>query len=54
MDLEVDDNYVVEHDENFVLNAEQTRKLIEAKFRRNNVLYRLQKQREDGLKHADE
>jgi len=53
MDQEIDDNYVVEHGENFNLNKEQLRKLIEAKFKRNNVLYRLQKQRESRLKNAN-
>jgi hypothetical protein len=53
MDLE-DDKYVVEHDDNFVLDKEQLRKLIEAKFKRNNVLHRLNKERESGLKHAND
>ena len=54
MDLEVDDNYVVEHGEDFVLNKEQFRKLIEAKFSRSRQYARQTKERESRLKHADE
>jgi hypothetical protein len=42
MELEIDKNYEVEHSENFVLTAEQTRKLIWQKFARNNMLDQLE------------
>jgi hypothetical protein len=53
MDLEVDDNYVVEHDENYVMNEEQVRRLIRSKFVRNNRTARQLDERESMLKHAD-
>ena len=46
MDLEIDDNYVVEHGENYVMTQEQVTKLIWEKFERNNVLHRLVGKRE--------
>lgn len=52
MDLE-DDNYVVEHGEDFVLDKEQFRKLIEAKFSRNRQYAIQLDERESWLKHAD-
>ena len=52
IDLE-DDNYVVEHGENFSLDKDQFRKLIEAKFSRNTHYGRQLEQRESVLKHAD-
>ena len=53
MDLEIDDNYKVEHDANFVLNDEQLRKLISEKFKRNSQFAIQVKQRESQLKHVD-
>ena len=53
MDQEIDDNYVVEHEENFVLNKEQFRKLIEAKFSRSRQYARQSKERESRLKYVD-
>ena len=53
MDLEVDDNYVVEHGENFELSQDQFRKLIENKFSRSRQYAKQQKERESRLKHAD-
>ena len=41
MDLEILDDYVVEHSENFELTADQVRKLIEAKFARNAKMLKL-------------
>ena len=52
IDLEVIDNYVVEHGENFSLNAEQFRKLIEAKFARNSHYVR-QVEKREALTSAD-
>ena len=52
MDLE-DDNYVVEHGENFNLNKDQFRKLIEAKFNRNRQYARQLEQRESEHNNAD-
>ena len=52
MDLE-DDNYVVEHGENFVLNEEQFRKLIESKFSRSRQYAIQAKERESKLKYVD-
>jgi parvulin-like peptidyl-prolyl isomerase len=52
MDLEVDDSYKVEHNENFEMNKEQFRKLIEDKFTRNGKYARLIKPRESELKDA--
>ena len=46
MDIEIDDNYVVEHGENYVMTQEQVTKLIWEKFERNNVLHRLVDKRE--------
>jgi hypothetical protein len=53
MDQE-DDNYNVEHEANFVLNKEQFRKLIEAKFSRSRQYARQVKERESRLKYVDE
>ena len=53
METDIDDNYKVEHGEDFSLNEEQVRKLIEAKFARNNVLHRLVKQRERQVQLAE-
>ena len=53
MNQEVDDNYVVEHDENFELSKEQFRKLIEAKFARNVQTARQLNERESRLKYVD-
>jgi len=53
MDLEVDDNYVVEHEEDFRLNEDQFRKLIQSKFERNKR-YALQlDKRESQLKYVE-
>ena len=46
MDLEVLDDYVVEHEDNYVLNEEQVRKLIEAKIVRNVLMQELYQPRE--------
>ena len=54
MDQEVDDNYVVEHGEDFVLNQEQFRKLIEAKFRRNHRFAQQSNERESKLRYAED
>ncbi len=48
-----DHNFTVEHGEDYVLTPEQFRKLIEQKFERNNIMYRLPKQRESKL-YAEE
>ena len=53
MDQEIDDSYVVEHGEDFVLDKEQFRKLIEAKFSRNQRYARQSNERDSLLKHAD-
>ena len=53
MDLEIDDKYVVEHDENYVMTSEQFRKLIDSKVRRNIRTARQLDERESRLKHAD-
>ena len=53
MDLEVDDNYIVEHEDDFRLTVEQFRKLIEAKVNRNKQHSRHLDERESMLKHAD-
>lgn len=53
MDQEVDDNYVVEHGEDFSLDKDQVRKLIEAKFNRNKHFARQSKPQERWLKYAD-
>jgi hypothetical protein len=50
MDLDLDDDYKVEHDDNFVLTVDQVRKLIDAKFERNGRLAELIQMREDLLK----
>ena len=49
MDLEVLDDYVVEHNDNFELTADQVRKLLEQKFARNVVMQRLYKPRERDI-----
>lgn len=46
IDLEVIDNYVVEHGEDFSLNEDQLRKLIESKFARNTQYARQLEMRE--------
>lgn len=46
MDFDIEDSYIVEHGEDFVLSEDQFRKLVESKFKRNNVLYLLDKERE--------
>jgi hypothetical protein len=53
MDLEVDNKYVVEHDENYVMTTEQFRKLIESKVTRNIRTASQLNEREGRLKHAD-
>jgi hypothetical protein len=53
MDQEVDDNYVVEHGDNFNLNKEQLRKLIEAKFNRNRRYVKHIEQRESEHESVD-
>jgi hypothetical protein len=53
MDQEVDDNYKVEHEDNFNLTKEQFRKLIEAKVKRNESFAKLDYKRESWLKNAD-
>ena len=53
MDQEIDDNYVVEHGEDFVLDKEQLRKLIEAKFSRNRRYARQSNERESWQKSAN-
>jgi hypothetical protein len=53
MDQEIDDNYKVEHGENFDLTKEQFRKLIEAKVKRNENFAKLDYKRESWLKHAN-
>ena len=45
-DLE-DDYYKVEHGDNYVLTAEQLKKLIEAKFERNSYTAKLFQKQED-------
>ena len=52
LELDVSDNYVVEHGENFSLNAEQFRKLIEAKFARNTQ-YAIQLEQREMLTGVD-
>jgi hypothetical protein len=53
MELEIDKNYEVEHSENFVLTAEQTRKLIWQKFARNNMLDQLEERERQVQKLVD-
>ena len=53
LDIDVSDNYKVEHGENFDLTKEQFRKLIEAKVNRNKQHSRHSDERESMLKHAD-
>ena len=53
MDLEVDDNYVVEHEDDFRLTAEQFRKLIESKVNRNKQHSRQSDERESQLRYVD-
>ena len=51
IEIEVD-NDIVEHGENFSLNTEQFRKLIEAKFNRNTQ-YARQLEKREVLTSAD-
>ena len=53
MESEIDKNYEVEHSENFVLTAEQTRKLIWQKFARNNMLDQLEQRERQVQELAD-
>ena len=46
MDRDFENLYKVEHNENFELTEDQFRKLIEAKFARNGVMYKLVEERE--------
>ena len=49
MDFDLVDDYKVEHSDNYVLTAEQLKKLIEAKFERNGQLAKLIQLREDRV-----
>ena len=46
LDTDIDDNYVVDHNENYEMTPEQLRKLIWAKFERNNRLHQLEGKQE--------
>jgi hypothetical protein len=52
LDIDVSDNYKVEHGENFDLTKEQFRKLIEAKVKRNENFAKINFKRESWQKDA--